>query len=203
MAHQWQLYPELGNAQPSMSAMSRLRANTPQLQQFGTNGRSALSAPHRAECSPNLLQFHNRQDVAQKIRASLSWLSHPGEEAAFSDIESGDEVVVLLVPPVTDALTTAAEEKLTARVVLIIDQTIWERAAGTIKRLSGDAIVIEPVNDGDVVSLRYDENTTFILKGFTSVETEQFAYVVYDTETMLARTVRVWTEAPSLLLPAE
>ena len=133
----------------------------------------------------------------------MPWLSHPGEETTFSDIENGDEVVVLLAPPVIDALTTEAEEKLTARVVLIIDPTVWERATGTIKRLSGDAIVIEPVSGGDVVSLKYDENTTFILKGFTSVETEQFAHAVYNTETMLARTVRVWTEAPPVLLSSE
>ena len=201
--HQWQLYPELENARPPMSAMSRLRANTPQLRQFGTNERLALFTPQRAECSPNLLQFHNGQVMAQRIRARLPWLSHPGEKATFSDIESGDEVVVLLAPPVIDALTTEAEEKLTAWVVLIIEPTIWERTAGTIKRLSGDAIVIEPVNGGDVVSLRYDENTTFILKGFTSVEVEQFARAVYNTETMMARVVRVWPEAPPILLPAE
>jgi len=201
--HQWQLYPELENAQPPMSAMSRLRANTPQLRQFRTNERLALFTPQRAECSPNLLQFHNGQGMIQGMQARLPWLSHPGEETTFSDIENGDEVVVLLAPPVIDALTTEAEEKLTARVVLIIEPTIWERAAGTIKRLSGDAIVIEPVNGGDTVPLRYDENTTFILKGFTSVAVEQFACAVYDTETMLARTVRVWTEAPPILLPAE
>jgi len=201
--HQWQLYPELENAQPPMSAMSRLRVNTPQLRQFRTNERLALFTPQRAECSPNLLQFHNGQGMAQKIRARLPWFHNPGKAAAFGDLESGDEVVVLLAPPVIDALTTEAEEKLTARVVLIIEPSVWNRVAGTIKRLSGDAIVIEPVNGGDVVSLRYDENTTFILKGFTSVETEQFARVVYNTETMMARVVRVWTEAPPILLPAE
>ena len=201
--HQWQLYPELENAQPPMPAMSRLRAKAPQLRQFGTNERLALLPPHRAEYSPNLLQFHNRQGMIQKIRARLPWLSHPGEEAAFSDLQNGDEVVVLLAPPVIDALTAEAEGNFTAQVVFIIEPFIWERAAGTIKRLSGDVIVIEPVNDGDVVSLRYDENTTFILKGFTSVETEQFARAVYNTETMMARMVRAWTEAPPILLPAE
>ncbi len=201
--HQWQLYPELENARPPMLAMSRLRAKAPQLRQFGTNERLALLPPHRAEYSPNLLQLHNRQGMAHKIRARLPWLSPPGEKATFSDLQNGDGVVVLLAPPVIDTLTTEAEEKLTAWVVLIIEPAIWERTAGTIKRLSGDAIVIEPVNGGDVVSLRYDENTTFILKGFTSVETEQFARAVYNTETMMARMVRAWTEAPPILLPAE
>jgi len=137
------------------------------------------------------------------IRTKLRWLIHHlGEEATFSDLEIGDKVVVLLAPPVIDALTTEAEEKLTARVVLIIEPSVWERVAGTIKRLSDDAIVIEPVG-GDAVPLRYDESTTFILKGFTSVEVEQFARVLYNTETTIAKVVRVWPEAPQLLQPAE
>lgn len=199
--HQWQLYPELENARPPMSAMSRLRANTPQLRQFGTNERLALFTPQRAECSPNLLQFHNGQVMAQRIRARLPWLSHPGEKATFSDIESGDEVVVLLAPPVIDALTTEAEEKLTAWVVLIIEPTIWERIIGTITDVSGNFITIEPVSGGDEIPLEYNENTIFILKGIIGIdeEVEQFARAVYNTETMMAKVVRVWPEAPQPL----
>jgi len=138
------------------------------------------------------------------IRAKLrQFLHHVGEETSFDDLERGDKVVVLLAPPVIDAFTTEAEEKLTARVVLIIEPSVWGRITGTIKRLSDDAIVIEPVDGGDTVPLRYDESTTFILKGFTSVEVEQFARAVYNTETMVARVVRVWPEAPPLPQPTE
>jgi len=133
----------------------------------------------------------------------LPWFHHPGKEATFDDLESGDKVVVLLAPPVIDALTTEAEEKLTAQVVFIIKPFVWEGIAGTIKRLSDDAIVIEPVGGGDTVPLRYDESTTFVLKGLTSVEIEQFACAVYNTETMMAKVVRVWPEAPQLPQPAE
>jgi len=169
-----------------------------------TDKEPALFTPQRAECAQNLLQLHNGQGIAQGIRAKLRWLIHHlGEEATFGDLAIGDKVVVLLAPPVIDALTTEAEEKLTAQAVLIIKPSVWERVAGTIKRLSDDVIVIEPVGGGDAVPLRYDESTTFILKGFTSVEVEQFARVLYNTETTIARVVRVWPEAPQLPQPAE
>ena len=38
---------------------------------------------------------------------------------------------------------------------------------------------------------------------FTSVEVGQFTHAVYNTETMLARTVKVWLEAPPIPQPAE
>jgi len=190
--HQWQLRSQSETTETPMPTMLRSRANILQLRKGNAGSSPALFMPQ-----------DNGQGMAQKIRASLPWLSHSGEEATFSDIESGDKVVVLLATPANDSLTATAEEQLTTQVVLIIRPSVWNRVAGTIESLSDDTIVIEPVSGGDVVSLRYDENTTFILKGFTSVETGQFAHVVYDTETMLARTVRVWPETPPIPLPTE
>ena len=141
--------------------------------------------------------------MVQGIRARLPWPPHSGEEATFDDLRIGDKVVVLLTPPENDPLTAEAEEHLTAQVVFIVKPCAWNRVTGIIKNLSADTIVIEPVDAGDTVPLRYDENTTFILKGFTSVEVEQFAHAVYNTETMLARSMKVWTEAPPIPLPAE
>ena len=201
--NQLRTHAELKIAESPVPAQLKPQFGLSQLRKGKTDKEPALFTPQRTECAQNLLQLHNGQGIAQGIRARLLRLCHLGEEATFGDLEIGDKVVVLLAPPMIDALTTEAEEKLTARVVLIIEPSVWERIAGTIKRLSDDAIVIEPVGGGDAVPLRYDESTTFILKGFTSVEVEQFARVLYNTETTIAKVVRVWPEAPQLLQPAE
>ncbi len=201
--NQLRRHVELKIAESPVPAQLKPQFGLSQLRKGKTDEEPALFMPQRAECAPSLLQLHNGQGIAQGIRARLLRLCHLGEEATFGDLEIGDKVVVLLAPPMIDALTTEAEAKLTARVVLIIEPSVWERVAGTIKRLSDDAIVIEPVGGGDTVPLRYDESTTFILKGFTSVEVEQFACVLYNAETTIAKVVRVWPEAPQLLQPAE
>ncbi len=171
---------------------------------FEWPGLTVAEPPVPAEVTPALPRPDEGRVTHPGIRAKLrQFLHHVGEEASFDNLERGDIVVVLLASPLIDALTTETEEKLTARVVLIIKPSVWGRTAGTIKRLSNDAIVIEPVGGGDAVPLRYDESTTFILKGFTSVEVEQFARAVYNTETMVVRVVRVWSEAPPLPQPAE
>lgn len=126
--------------------------------------------------------------------ANLKQLRHFGEEATFDDIAVGNKVVVWLAPE---------ENGYLAKIVTIIEPTTYARINGTITGVSDDFITIEPVSGGDEVPLEYNENTTFILKGFTSVEVEQFACAVYNTETMMAKVVRVWTEAPQLPQPAE
>lgn len=194
---------ELKIAAAPLSTMLKPQVDGLQLRKGKTGEEPALFMPQRSEIAPNLLQFDDGQGMVQGIRARLPWFHHPGKEATFDDLERGDKVIALPAPPVIDALTTEAEERLTAQVVFIIKPSVWERIAGTIERLSDDAIVIEPVGGGNTVTLRYDENTTFILKGFTSVEVEQFARAVYNTETMVARVVRVWPEAPPIPLPAE
>ena len=126
--------------------------------------------------------------------ANLKQLWHFGEEATFDDITVGNKVVVWLAPETNGYL---------AKIVTIIEPTTYARVTGTITGVSDDFITIEPVSGGDEVPLEYNESTTFILKGFTSVEVEQFACAVYNTETMMAKVVRVWPEAPQLPQPAE
>ncbi len=143
----------------------------------------------RPELAPNLPQPDEDWGRLQGIRAKLLRLRHLGEEATFDDIEVGNKVVVLLLP---------GKDKPTAQVVLIIKPSVWGRIAGTITDVSDDSITIEPVSGGDEVLLEYDENTIFILKGITGIdaEAEQFARAVYNTETMVAKVVRVWPDAP-------
>ena len=188
----------------AVSVPARLRLQVGLLQREGrTDEDPALLMPQRQGFVPDSLQLDDGQGMLQRIQAKLPWFHHPDKEATFDDLQIGDKVVVLLAPPANDSLTAMAEEQLMAQVVFIIRPSAWNRVAGTIERLSDDAIVIEPVGGGDAVSLRYDENTTFILKGFTSVEVGQFTRAVYNTETMMARVVRVWPEAPPIPLPAE
>lgn len=128
------------------------------------------------------------QQPKRAIWAKLKWLRHFGEGASFDDITVGDKVAVWLAPETGSYL---------AKVVTIIEPVSYGRVSGTITGISDDSITIEPVN-GDAVTLEYNENTIFILKGIIEVEAEQFAGAGYNTETMVAKVVRVWPEAPPI-----
>jgi len=204
--HRWQWCSEQANMPPPMSAMSKAQPDSPRLGMGRANRETPSFMPQRPEFTPNLLQLNNGQGMMQGIRARLAQLRPLCEEANFDDLNTGDKVAVLLAPPpVGDTLTTEVEEGLTAQVVFIIKPTAYARVTGTIIDVSSvdKALTIEPANSDDAVTLRYDENTTFILKGFTSVEIEQFTCVVYNTETMMAKVVRVWPEEPPLPQPVE
>jgi hypothetical protein len=115
-------------------------------------------------------------------QAKLKWLRPFGEEAEFGDIAVGDMVVV------------RAEEnsELLAQRVLIVKPTTYASVSGIIIDISSSAIEITP-DDGDPVSLFYNESTVFILNGFIAVEEEQYAYVIYDSGDMLAKRVTVFS----------
>jgi len=136
-------------------------------------------------------QVTQSDDISEHRRANLRKLGQFGGKAAFDDVVVGDKVVVWLALGADGYL---------AKIVTIVEPTTYTSVAGTIKRLSSDHIVIEPLSDGDEVTLEYDESTAFILKGFTSVEVGQFTRATYNTETMMANVVRVWLEPPQ---PAE
>lgn len=103
-----------------------------------------------------------------------------GEKAEFSDIEVGDRVVVWL----------ASSENL-ARVVLIIKPVSYATVSGTITDVSSETIEITP-EDGRPVTLRWNEETVFVLNGFIAVREGQMARAAYETEHMLAQKVAVY-----------
>jgi len=103
-----------------------------------------------------------------------------GAEAGFGDIEVGDRVAVWL----------ANGENL-AKWVLIIKPAARAHVGGTITEVSSETITIAP-DDGEAVTLRYNEDTVFVLNGFIAVEEGQLARAVYDAENMLARRVVVY-----------
>lgn len=102
-----------------------------------------------------------------------------GERAEFSDIEVGDRVVVWL----------ANNENL-AKVVLIIKPFGYATVSGTITGVSSDTIEITP-EDGRPVTLRWNEDTVFVLNGFIAVREGQLARAVYETENMTAQKMAV------------
>jgi len=105
---------------------------------------------------------------------------HPsGAEAEFSDIEVGNRVVVWL----------ANGENL-AKAVLIAKPVTRAHVGGVITDVSLETIEITP-DDGRPVTLRYNQDTVFVLNGFTAVEERQLARAVYGSEHMLAKKVVV------------
>ena len=117
--------------------------------------------------------------LSEPQRAKLKWLRPFGEEAEFSDIEVGDRVVVWL-----------AEDGYAER-VLIIKPTTYASVSGTITDISSSSIEIAP-DDGEEVTLYYNESTVFILNGFITVEEGQYAHAIYDSDNMLAKRVVVY-----------
>jgi hypothetical protein len=112
-------------------------------------------------------------------------LERYGKAAQFSDIQVGDKVIVWLNS--TDNL---------AAKVLIIKAPVIQKVKGTITAVSDSSITITPAN-GTAVTLTWDANTRFMLKGFISVQTGQYASAVYNRNTMTAQMVDVQAMAPA------
>jgi len=126
--------------------------------------------------------------IGKNGRWNLQRFRRFGEEATFDDLKVDDRVAVRLVP---------GQDKPVARLVLIFEPSPCKRIAGTITDVSSDnttTITIAPSNEGEAVTLNYNEDTVFYLKGTIAVVPEQLARAVYEVEGMLAKKVRVWPE---------
>jgi hypothetical protein len=134
------------------------------------------------ELQPARLRLQNQ--LAQTESAPLvepqPAVPRPFGQAGFSDIEIGDRVVVWL----------ANGENL-AKWVLIVKPAVHAHVGGSITELTSETITIAP-DDGEAVTLRYNQDTVFVLNGFTSVEERQLARAVYDREHMLAKKIIVY-----------
>jgi hypothetical protein len=134
------------------------------------------------ELQPARLRVQNQ--LAQTESAPLvepqPAVPRPFGQAGFSDIEIGDRVVVWL----------ANGENL-AKWVLIVKPAVHAHVGGSITELTSETITIAP-DDGEAVTLRYNQDTVFVLNGFTSVEERQLARAVYDREHMLAKKIIVY-----------
>jgi hypothetical protein len=114
-----------------------------------------------------------------KLAPKLKHLRPFGEEASFSDIAVGDMVVAWL----------ASEGDNLAERVQIIEPVTYARVSGTIS-VADNTITITP-EEGDGVTLTYNEGTIFTLKGTTQVQSGQSAAAIYDSDNMLAKVVIV------------
>jgi len=116
-----------------------------------------------------------------ELKLKLKWHKSCGEEAGFSDIAVDDMVVVWL-----------AEDSNLAERVQIIKPATYAHVSGTITDISSSAITIAP-DDGEPVTLSYNEGTIFTLKGIIQVQTGQSANAIYS-DNMIAKVVSVHQE---------
>lgn len=113
----------------------------------------------------------------------LKWLQRFGKEAGFGDLAIGDKVLVYPVAVVNSTAITV-----TAKIVLIIKQPVLKQIKGTIEAVGANSITIA----GDTtITLSYDKDTVFTLRGIISVQPGQMAHVVYNVEKNLAKRVSI------------
>jgi hypothetical protein len=112
-------------------------------------------------------------------------LGRYGKPAQFSDVQVGDRIIAC-VKTVDNV----------ARQVLIIKAPVIQRVNGTITAVSDNSITIEPIS-GTAITLNWDANTRFTLKGLISVQSGQYAAAVYNKNGMLVITVEVQASAPA------
>jgi hypothetical protein len=111
-------------------------------------------------------------------------LERYGREAQFSDIQIGDRVIAWA----KTAGNLAAK-------VLITKAPVIQKVKGTISAVSDSSITITPSN-GAAITLTWDVNTRFMLKGLISVQAGQYAVAVYNRNSMTAVTMDVQAAAP-------
>jgi hypothetical protein len=114
-----------------------------------------------------------------------NWLGRNGKQAQFSDIQVGDRVIARV--KTADNLATQ---------VLIIKAPAIQRVKGTVTAVSDNSITITP-SSGAAVTLSWDANTRFVLKGLIAVQNGQYASAVYNRKTMVIMTADVQATAPA------
>jgi hypothetical protein len=139
-----------------------------------------------AEKTANNAQSKKLQ-VTEQLEAGIiaSCGNGSGKEAQFSDIQVGDRVVAQI--KTTDNI---------AAKVLIIKAPAIQKVKGTITAISDNSTTITPTS-GPAVTLNWDGNTKFVLKGLIAVQSGQYADAVYNKNTMTALTVNVQATAPA------
>ncbi len=145
---------------------------------FGQMAPVPMTAPQPAQVEGN--------GIGNGGSGNLERLRQFVEEATFEDIDVGDRVAVRLVPD---------QEEFLAKLVFIFEPGAYTRIAGTITTISSEdkTITITP-EDGEPVTLTYNDDTVFTLKGTITVAEGQSVSAVYHTEDMIVKTVRVRSE---------
>jgi hypothetical protein len=116
-------------------------------------------------------------------RDNLNWLDKFLKKGQFSDIEIGDRVIARI----------GASDNV-ARQVLIIKASPIQQVKGTISAVTGVSSGTITING---VTLNWDSNTRFTLKGLIAVANGQYATAVYNKNTLKALTVNILPTAPT------
>jgi len=136
--------------------------------------------------TPKQSQAVEELGITANCESDPNLMGRFGKEAQFSDIQVGDRVIARV--RTADNLATQ---------VLIIKGPAIQKVKGIITAVSDNSITITPAN-GTAVTLSWDGETRFILKGLISVQSGQYATAVYNRTTMKAQTVDVQVTAPAV-----
>jgi hypothetical protein len=134
---------------------------------------------------PPQSQAVEEQEITANCGNDSNWPGPFGKEAQFSDIQVGDRVIARV--RTADNLATQ---------VLIIKAPAIQRVKGIITAVSDNSITITPTNS-TAVTLSWNGETRFVLKGLISVQNGQYASAVYNRNTMKAQTVDIQATAPA------
>jgi len=170
---------------PPMGSRFKDRARTTWLKRVRLNEVPAAMPTESQELDANLPVPGKGKGILKQCLGEVKRLRCFGEEASFEDIAVGDRVMVRLSPDNDGSL---------AELVIIFKPTAYQHASGTIGAVFDDSITIT-IADDETVTLRYDENTCFILNGVIAVEPGLSARAIYNAENMLAKLVTVNLEA--------
>jgi hypothetical protein len=119
-------------------------------------------------------------------RDNLGWLDTFNKAASFSDIALGDRIIARV-----DSNNMASQ-------VLIIEAPVIRQVKGQVTISSSpDTVVVNPTN-GQTVSLSWDTNTEFIIKGtISAVGTFPYGVVTYNAKSSTALLVNLAAKAPT------
>lgn len=132
-----------------------------------------------------LSEEDNAQVMVEQLKAGLPAIWRQNRAATFNDLAVGETVVVRVMP----------NENL-AKQVVIVKQSGISKVHGTITAVGASSITITR-SDNTSITLSWDGNTRFILKGVISVQNGEIATAVYNSETKLAKLVSVALPQPT------
>lgn len=119
-----------------------------------------------------------------KIRSAINRAPKFGKTAAFSDIVVGDGIVARVMP----------NENL-AKQVMIVKPSNIKTIKGQITAVTADSLTVTAA-DNTVVTLKWDAKTEVTIKGAVAIKVGQYAQSVYNSETLVAKTISVRPEVP-------
>jgi len=124
-----------------------------------------------------------------KIRSAINRAPKFGKTAAFTDMVIGDGILVRVMP----------NENL-AKQVLIVKPSNIKTINGQITAVTADSFTVTSAGS-TVVTLKWDTNTVVTIKGAVTIKVGQYAQVVYNSQTQIAKTINIRPEAPAALTP--